>query len=75
MKIVEFKLYKRNFQNKKNRAKLQSIILLYLRDLSQNNFLTKIKSNLEMKIAKPQKLKGRKQAKITQGSRGVPWLL
>ena len=56
-------------------GQLQCIVLLLLRDLSKNNSLTKIKRKLQMKIAKPQKLKGRKTKKITQGSRGIPRLL
>ena len=75
MTIVEFKLHKKKVAEEKNRGKLQCIIILLLRDVNQNNSLTKIKRKLEMKISKSQKIKGRKETKITQGSRGVTWFL
>ena len=59
----------------KNGGKLLRMIFLLLRELREKNCLTKIKSQLEMKIEKLRKPNGRKKTKIKQKSRGVPWLL
>ena len=59
----------------KNRGKLQRLILLLLRELSQNYCLTKTRRKLERKTEKLQELKGRKQTKVIRRSRGMPRFL